>query len=171
MSTSIRAKKTRNEVNHPLTNITADEIKMNVKRGVNRFHSLQSVSAIKYRSLAMRGNDHLFLDLDTGRNNLRGDGVGIISAVSSPVLGSTVLLGSFFVLRTGTLGRSSLFVSPAVAGDSILQPRYHAVRRVFMPHVVHLERAAQALFDAFGAFRLFSTAPDEDAGEDAAAKG
>lgn len=117
----------------------------------------------------MMGNDHLFLNLDTGRKNWRG--VGIIRAVSSPVLGSMVLLDSFFVLRTATLGRSSFFVSPAVAGDSFLQSRYHAVGGVFMPQVVHLERAAQALFDAFGAFRLFSTAPDKDAGKDAAAKG
>ena len=118
----------------------------------------------------MRRNDHLFLNPDTGRKSWR-DGVGMIGLVSSPVLGSTILVDSFFVLRSVTLGRSSFFVSPAVASDSFLQPRYHAVRRVFMPQVIHLERAAQALFDAFGALRLFSTAPDEDAGKDAAAKG
>lgn len=169
MSTSIRVKKTRNEGNHPLSTITADEIKKREK-GRQSISFTSSVSRSNIVNLTMRRNDHLFLNPDTGQKSWRG-GVGMIGAVSNPVLGSTILVNSFFVLRTVTLGRSSFFVSPAVAGDSFLQPRYHAVRRVFMPQVIHLERAAQALFDAFGALRLFPTAPDKDAGKDAAAKG
>ena len=40
-----------------------------------------------------------------------------------------------------------------------------------MPQFVHLEHAAQALFDAFGAFCLFAAAPDQDTRDDTAGEG
>lgn len=40
-----------------------------------------------------------------------------------------------------------------------------------MLRFVHLEHAAQALLDAFGAFCLFAAAPDQDTRDDAAGEG
>jgi hypothetical protein len=141
------------------------KIKMK-KASIDFIHFNRQCSQKIVRS-AMHGNDHLFFNPDAGCTDW---GVDRIMPISSPVCGSTIVLDTFFVLRTVTLGRPSFFAPPAVATDSPLQPCHYAVG-VDMLQVIHLERETQALFDTLGALCPLATAPDEDTRKDTARKG
>src|ERR1700755_1478400 len=65
----------------------------------------------------------------------------------------------------------SFRVSRSAACDGVLQFRQHAVRGDSSLRFVHLEHAAQALFDAFGTFCLFAAAPDQDTRDNTAGEG